>query len=208
MIERVRATVVVDGKPEQTLERPGSERTTIQLPAGQRLDVRVAALDAKGNRLVELGSADVPIVIVGPKPKDTVVIAPVVKPAVKRPPPPPQEQRPLYLRWWLHGGIAVAFGGAAAYFGIDAVRTKRELDDLNARSSNHTFDEALAVEKRARRSILLTNIGFGVAGAFAVTATILYLTRPSVDDPPTERRVAVTPVVHANGGGIVLGGHF
>jgi len=71
MIARVRATVVVDGKPEQSFERPGSELTTIELPAGARLDVRVAVIDEKGNRLAELGSREVPIVIVGKAPPPT-----------------------------------------------------------------------------------------------------------------------------------------
>src|SRR5829696_1527368 len=34
MIARVRVAVVADGKPEQSFDRPGSERTTVELPAG------------------------------------------------------------------------------------------------------------------------------------------------------------------------------
>lgn len=202
MIARVRATVIADGKPEQTFDRPGSLRTTIELPAGARLDVRVAALDEQGNRLAELGSRDVPIVIVGkapPPPPPPVVVAPVTPP----PPPPPRAARPLYLRWWLWGGAAIAFGGAATYFGIDTVIAKRELDDLNRNSVDHDFSEAKTVEAHARRSALLTNIGYGAAGALAVTAVVLYLTEPRSS---RGERLTVAPV--HGGGALVFGGRF
>jgi len=206
MIKRVRVTVVADGKPEQTIDRPAAERVTVELPPGARLDVRIAALDDNGNRLAELGSREVPIVILGqapppPKPEGggTAKVAP--RPV---PPPPPRSPRPLYLKWWLWGGAAVAFGAGAAYFGIDAVLAKGELDDLNASSVEHSFDEAKDVEARARRGVLLTNIGWGAAGVFAVGATILYLTEPH--GARTERRVTVAPA--RGGGALVLGGRF
>ena len=217
MIARVRATVIADGKPEQSFDRPGAasegvrgatmDRTTIEMPAGARLDVRVAALDERGNRLAELGSRDVPIVIVGKAPPPPpVVVAPVPRPP---PPPAPRARRPLYLRWWLWGGAAIAFGGAATYFGIDTVIAKRELDDLNRNSVDHEFGEAKDVEARARRSALLTNIGYGTAGALAVTAVILYLTerRSSRGERLTMlRHAAVAPV--RGGGALVFGGRF
>jgi hypothetical protein len=210
MVARVRAAVSVDGKPEQTFDRPASERTSIELPAGARLDVRVIALDARGNRLAELGTKDVPIVIIGkPAPAEAIVTAPPPPP-----PPRPARSRPILLRWQLWTGVAIAFGGAATYFGIDAVLTKRDLDELNANSPNHTFDEATALESRARRGVLFANIGYATAGAFAVGAVILYLTRPRgvesrdrtarnrIDDPG----ITVAPV--RGGGAVVVGGHF
>ncbi|HWU87436.1 MAG TPA: hypothetical protein VN253_09180, partial [Kofleriaceae bacterium] len=199
MIARVRATVVVDGKPEQSFERPGSELTTIELPAGARLDVRVAVIDEKGNRLAELGSREVPIVIVGKAPPP-VVAAPAPR---RPPPPPPHAPRPLYLTWWLWGGAAVAFGAAATYFGIDAVLAKRELDDLNRHSVDHDFSEAKDVEAHARRSVFLTNFGYGAAGALAVASAVLYLTSPRA---PRGERLTVAPV--RGGGALVLGGSF
>jgi hypothetical protein len=199
MIARVRATVVVDGKPEQSFDRPAAERTMIELPVGARLDVRVAALDEKGNRLAELGSRDVPIVIIGkaPPPPPPVVVAPIKKP------PPPRTPRPLYMKWWLVGGVAVVFGAAGTYFGIDAVLAKRELDDLNRHSAEHDFSEAQDIESRARRSVLFTNIGYGAAGALAVTAAVLYLTEPRAR---RGERLTVAPV--RGGGALVLGGRF
>jgi len=211
MISKVRAIVVVDGKPEREIDKPVGDDKSIEidLPKGRRIDLRVAALDDHGNRLTEVGTKEVPIVIVGKGGGEKVVKngngkgnGKVVAPP---PPPRPYHPRPLYWRWWLWGGVGIAFLGAGGYFGIDAVRAKNDLDALNAESSNHTFDEAKAVESHARRSVLFTNIGLAAGGVFALTATVLYLTRPR---PSTERRLALTPVVDANGGALVLGGSF
>jgi hypothetical protein len=211
MIARVRVSVVVDGKPEQKFDRPASERTTVELPAGARLDVRIAVVDEHGNRLAELGSREVPIVILGKGAAapsgggaaagGTTTTTTTTATAEARPARPP---RPLYLKWWMWGGGAAAFGAAAAYFGIDAMLAKGDLVDLNNNSVVHSFDEAKEVEGRARRDVLLTNIGWGAAGALAVGATILYLTEPR--PARGERRLSIAP--SRGGGAIVLGGRF
>jgi hypothetical protein len=209
MIARVRVTVIVDGKPEQTFDRPASERTTIELPLGRRLDVRVAAVDEHGNRLAELGSREVPIVILGkglPEPPPRPIVAAPPRPDRAPAPERPRAPRPLYLKWWLWGGAAVAFGGAATYFGIDALVARRDLEQLNRDSVNHNFDEAKALESRARRGLLFANIGYGAAAAFAVTGAILYLTEPRTSRGRGEQRVGVAPI--AGGGAIVFGGKF
>ena len=206
MIARIQVTVKVDNAAENRLDNKfaGQDRIEFALPTGARLDLRVTALDEKGNRLAELGSADVPIVIVGsakPDPKQVVIVPPIkgtTKPAT------PARERPLYWKWWLWGGGAVVFAGAATYFGVDGLRAKSDLEDLNADSPNHSFDEAKDLERRARRGFLFANIGYGVAGALAITATILFLTEP--DKPSRETRVTAVPV--DGGGAIVLGGHF
>jgi hypothetical protein len=219
MIAKVRAIVVVDMKPEKTIDRasPGADSTTLQLPVGQRLDVRVAVLDDKGNRLAELGTKDVPIVIVGPKvtgttttttataTTNTTVTTLLTTKKPEKDTKPPQKSWPLYLRWWLWGGAAVVVGGTGIYFGIDAVRAKNDLDELNRTSSNHTFDEALSVKHHVERSVLLANIGMIAGGAFAATAGVLYLIRPK---SVSKERIAVGPLVTGGAGGVVLGGHF
>jgi len=204
MIARVRVAVVADGKPEQSFDRPGSERTTVELPAGARLDVRIAVVDEHGNRLAELGSREVPIVVLGKAPPRPSGGAVAVQTRVAVPPRPARSPRPLYLKWWLWGGGAALFGAAAAYFGVDAVLAQRDLEALNERSIEHTFDEAKDLERRARRDLLFTNIGLGAAGVLAVGATILYLTEPR--PARGERRVSVAPL--RGGGALVLGGRF
>lgn len=199
MIANARVTVVVDGAPEQTFEGLG----TIALPTGARLDLRVVALDAHGNRLVELGSKEVPIVIVSGA-------------ARRKPPPPPppprtdpevRSPRPLYLKWWVWGGASLAFAGLGTYFGVAAVSTKNDLAELTRRSGGHSFDEARDLESTARRDVLLTNIGLGAAAGLAIGATILYLTAPRTGT--TERpSLSVAPVPVRSGGAFVLEGSF
>jgi tetratricopeptide (TPR) repeat protein len=203
MIVKVQATFVVDGKPEDKLEKDVAEKVTIELPKGKRIDLRVAALDEHGNQLAELGSKSVPIVIVGKGEPGAVVIEPPPPKSTK--PVEPYEARPLYLQWWLWGGASVVFVGLGGYFGVSAILARNELQDLGDESGNHPFDRVKSVEDRARRNVLLTNIGLIAGGAFAVTAGVLYLTRPK---QPTERRMAVTPSVDRNAAGVVLGGTF
>jgi hypothetical protein len=204
MIARIRVMVKADGGAEKQIDKQfaGQERVEVALPAGGRLDLRVAALDEKGNRLAELGSADVPIVIIGKRSDPKLVVTPpVVQP--KPVPATPRAARPLYAKWWLWGSGAVVVAGAATYFGLDGLAAKRDLEDLNANSTDHSFDEAKRTERRARRDFLFANIGFGVAGALAVTATILFLTEPSSKE---SARVSAAPV--DGGGAIVFGGQF
>ena len=203
MISRARVIATVDKAAPRTLERPAAAEISIALPAGARIDLRVVALDDKGNRLAEVGSVDVPIVIVG----SAAAPVPAVTPPVKRiASTEPRSPRPLYLKWWLWGGAAVAFAGGATYFAFGARSAKQELDDLNAHSVNHDFDEAKDVERRGKRDALLTNIGYGTAGAFAVVSVILFLTEPRAREE--QRVTTITPVPIAGGGAVVLGVPF
>ena len=203
MIKKLRAVATVDGKPAKEFDKPVAPSVKIDLPKGSRIDLQVVALDDNGNHVAELGTKEVPIVIVGKGGTTTKVVKqPIKQPVVETPSSP----RPLYLKWWLWGGAAVVGLGAAGFFGVEAVLAKNELDDLNAESPNHTFDEAKAVETRARHRVLFTNISLIAGGAFAITAGVLYLTRPGT--PTTERRVSIAPLVHPSGGGVVIGGAF
>jgi hypothetical protein len=209
MVAKARVIVVADDGPEQTLEAEGKNRVTIQLPAAKRLDLRVAALDDKGNRLVELGSADVPIVIIssGAVVTDRTIERPPPPPPPPPPPAPPDHERPIYLQWWLWGGAAVALGGIGTGFGIAAISNKHDLEALNAESQQHQFREAKDVESRMRRDVLLTNIGYVAAGAFAVTAGVLFVTRPRAA-AVTENGTSVAPIPVQGGGVVVMKGHF
>jgi len=206
MIAVARVIATVDKKPPQTIDRPPAPEMTIALTPGGRIDLRVIALDAHNNRLAEVGSSDVPVVIVGSGPVD-----PGPKAATEKPKRVvvhvPASSRPLYLKWWLWGGASVALAAGATYFAFGATSAADDLDALNAHSVQHTFDEARAIEDRGQRDALLTNIFYGAAGTFAVVATILYLTSPHAHD---EERVTttLTPVPIRGGGAVVLGVPF
>jgi hypothetical protein len=200
MIVRVVVFARVDGRPDQKLERRAAAEVKIAVPLGRRIDVRVAALDEHGNRLGEIGTVDVPVVIVGGASTDDKP-PPEEKP-IPDGPPAPASPRPLYAKWWLWGGIAIGFAGGAGYFAYATRSAMNDLDRLNANSSQHTFDEAREIEDRAKLNLLLFDIGVGVAGAAAIVATLLYLTEP--DHRPSERRATIRPAAARGVGGVVV----
>lgn len=202
MVAAAHAVFTVDGGAERSKDvEVASDRTEVALPAGRRIDARIAALDVHGNRLVEIGSRDVPIVIIGDAPP--AVAAPAAPPPRRVPVVVRAAARPVYLRWWPYAAAGVAVLGATGYFAWSARSDADELDGIIAGSAQHSFDDARAVEDRARRNVLLTNIGLGVTGALAVAAGVLYLTTPR---DRVETRVAAVPL--AGGGALVLGGKF
>jgi len=203
MIAKAHVVFTVDGGAEQRRDvAGGSDRIAIPLPKGKRIDVRVSALDDKGNRLLELGTKGVPIVIVMDDKKQPDPV--VTKQPAKPPKPVVAKSRPLYLKWWLHAGISAAFLGGAVYFGFAARSDADELRAIGADSSRHEFSEALDIQHRAERAALFANIGFGAAGAFALSAGVLYLIRPR--EPQQETRLTAVPI--HGGGALVLGGTF
>jgi hypothetical protein len=206
-ITHARVVVSVDGKPEKAVDGDGSGKITIELPRGHRLDLRVEALDSHGNRVVVLGSSDVPIVIIGkepgPPPPPPNPGHPVVSPPKLVVKSEPAHPRPLWARWWLWGVGTVAVAGVGAYFGVEARSGVDQLQKLNATSTQHKFTDATALEATTRDQILYFNIGMGVAGALALTTALLYVTEPREQ---SETRVVATPV---RGGGVVtIGGAF
>lgn len=200
MIATVHVVFAIDGGAEQTQDAVASKRTAIALPAGKRIDARIAALDEHGNHLADIGSKDVPIVIIG---EAAPVAAPVVVAPVARSRPEQAAERPIYLRWWPYAAVAGAFGAGAGYFAWSAHSDANDLTRLNGDSVHHPFSDAQAVERRGQRDALLTNIGLGAASAFAIAAGVMYLTTPRAH---VEARVAAVPM--QGGGAIVVGGRF
>jgi hypothetical protein len=197
LVASVRVFARIDGAAETELDgKPGD---AIALPHGHRLDLRVQALDAHGNRVVELGTTDVPLVITGAEP------APIAKVIPKPKPIEPEHPRPVLLRWWLWGTAAVAFAGAGTYFGFAARSNRDELATIDANSSEHQFSQAQKLQTKINRELLAFDIGLGVGGAFAIGAAILYLTRPHSYEQP-QQHVAIVPA--PGGGSIVFGGAF
>lgn len=197
MVAKAHVVFAVDGGPERTKDVVASERTDITLPAGGRIDARVSALDGHGNHLADIGSKEVPIVVIG-EARPAPAAPPVTSP---RPVLVHAVERPLYLRWWPYAGAAIVFVGVAGYFAWSVHSDADELDRLNASSVQHGFDEARAIEDRGHRHALYTNLGLGAAGACAIAAGVLYLMAPR---DHLETRVAAVPV--RGGGAIVWGG--
>ncbi|HTL33454.1 MAG TPA: hypothetical protein VL326_10025 [Kofleriaceae bacterium] len=207
MVVGARVFYSIDHKSEQRLEAEGTGKIALALQPGKRIDLRVQGLDEYGNRVIELGSHDVPIVITGPgvveepvkiDDKDRELIT-----EKKHTPPAPRSPRPWYFQWWVWGAAAVVATGTGGYF---AWQTKQDIDEihyLHANSLDHPYSDEQAAEDSARTHLLVTNIAAGAAGVFAIGTLVLYLTKP--DAVATEHLSAV-PV--RGGGAIVLGGHF
>ena len=102
--------------------------------------------------------------------------------------------------------MAVVFTGTATYFGLEARSDAKALQDVFNHDVEHTQAESYVIEDRARRHVLFTNISFGVAGAFALGAGVLYLIEPKQRDvtPPTGVSIAPTH----GGGTFVVEGRF
>ena len=202
MIVGAKVYFMADRKPEEKLEADGSERVTIELGTGKRIDLRMHAVDEYGNRVVELGSKDVPIVItssgqakqIDPEDRDLLV-------KKKREPETP---RPWYFQWWTWGAATVVFTGVGGYFAYRTRSDLHELDRLNANSLAHPWSDAQEVESSARTNLLVTNIAAGAAGAFAVGTIILYLTRPDLDGGEVNATIKPT----GDGAAVVFGGRF
>ncbi|MGH9885792.1 MAG: hypothetical protein ACREBE_09705, partial [bacterium] len=207
MVATARVVYAVDRGAERTTDAVAAPRTDVALPAGRRIDARVVALDAHGNRLIEIGSREVPIVIIG-EPAPVAAPSPAVRPAPPAAPRPAlprpdlvEGPRPIYLRWWPYAIATVAAGGATAYFGWSAYGMARDLQQLSIDHSALSPDFR-SLQDRGQRATLITNIGFGVTGALAVATGVLFLTRPR----GAEMHVAAVPV--QAGGALVLGGSF
>lgn len=213
MIAGARVFFSVDRKAEQRLEAEGTgKRIKLELERGKRLDLRLQGVDEYGNRVIELGSHEVPIVITGSgtdEVSDNVPDKPVKidekdrELLLQKKPPPPASPRPWYLQWWAWGAVAVVATGTGAYFGWQTKQDVDEIEYLHANSLAHPWSDEQAVEDSARTHMLVTNIAAGTAGVFAIGTVILYLTKPDV-----ARTEHLTAVPVRGGGAIVLGGHF
>jgi hypothetical protein len=202
LVKSARAFVRVDGGAEQTLD--GAPGKPIALPKGKRLDVRLVGLDEHGNRVVELGSEDVPIVIVAESGSGSGgARRPRTVRGELREYDGPQK-RPFFTRWQLYAGGAVLFGGIAAGFGLAARSNANELDQLNATSQDHRFSEAQDLESAGRRDATLCNVGLGVAAAMGATAVFFAV----FDRHPPRRPYYVNAVPTPGGGAFVVGGQF
>jgi len=180
-----------DGAPH-SIKQSGKFRIKVglgEVPVPHR--VVLSAVDQYGNRLATLGSMSEPIAVpaAGQTPS---------RPVATR----PRRTRSFLGRGWLWAGIAVAAAGSGIYFGLQAKSAEDDLAALSQDSMNHSFSEAQEVEDRARRDALIANISFGVAGGFAILATVLFLR----GDPaqPAEDSALLVPRPTRHGGAVDL----
>jgi hypothetical protein len=101
--------------------------------------------------------------------------------------------------WTIPSGIAFALGVGAA---IDARSAASDLDALLDLQSPF-YGAAESLRKRYRARTTLANVAFGTAGAFAVVAGVVWMTRPRAHAPG----LTVVPTVEASGAvGLALTG--
>ncbi len=215
MVDGAEVSWVEDGQPKRSVKH-GAAPFTVPVPKRKKLELRVAAIDTFGNHIAEFGTERKPLVI------DTTGRSEVIE-------TPPQgggddhadtgraHGRPVIAKWWLWGGVAVAAASVGTYFGLDVLAAKQEIEDLNKKSQSGEpvqFSQALAIQQRGDRSALVANISFGVAGAAAVAAVILFATEPKrghgADEQKdhAQRETHLMPALGAGQVGVVWAGSF
>ena len=78
--------------------------------------------------------------------------------------------RPFYARWWVWGGAAALSGGVAIYFGLKLKQDRDDLDELNANSEEHFFEDALEIEERGDSHARNANIFLGITAALSAVS--------------------------------------
>lgn len=165
--------------PSGPLDVKVSGTIVVPVEGTEAARVQVAVVDAWGNTLAELA----PVLLdEAPAPERP---APVV---VER----EREVAPLWARWppWA-AGAAVALAVGTVY-GLEARSTQKDLDELNAHSSEHDIAEAIALRDEGRRQARIANIAFAAGGALGIVAGILLVRELAFDDGPTVG-AAITP---------------
>jgi tetratricopeptide (TPR) repeat protein len=172
-----------DGKSSEAQVKIRGEVTAIPLPA-DATGVEVTLLDRHGNQLAELGRTEVPT----GRPRALVPSGPGPAPAPDR----GEASGSVLTSPLLWGGLAVAFAGAGAGFGLYSRAAQSDLEELKERSSEVEFSEAQALEDQARQRALIANIAFGAAGAAAIATVVFLLTG---DDEPDEAGARLSPAL-------------
>lgn len=190
MVAGVRVTYRREGGSEQILESRAGARS-VRVPGDERVTLVCAAIDEHGNRLIEIGSWDRPLVL--EPPADALTDAAPAAPVERRSPP-------FYGRWYVWGTAAVLAGGAGGYFAWQVREDQAELDRLNDASADHSFSEAEEIERRGKRNALIANVAFATAGACVIGAVISLLLEPGA--PAGERPTALVPLPVERGAGV------
>ncbi len=179
---------VVDGGGESR-EPLVAGSASITLEVGER-PIQVGLADESGNRIAAVPASECE--------DETEVVLTDLAPPVE----PKDDGGSILGHWALWGGVAVAFGAAGTYFGLQATSDVDELNDIYANSAEYEYSEAVEMEDSARRNALFANIGYAAAGGAAIVAGVLLLRRGS--DEPAAREVVVAPTATPHGMGVTI----
>ncbi len=161
------------------------------LPAADAaaIDVEVTVVDGRGNVLSRETFAGTAIRAVAPP------AGPAAEPGTRV-----HHRLPAVVRWPTWAALTVVAAGTGGYFAYRVGQAEDELAALNADSSAHSFDEAIAIQERGDRDARFTSVGFGVAGVAAVATVLTYVL--------DVRRVEVLPAPAGATAGASVGLHF
>jgi hypothetical protein len=163
---------------------PGRHRVKLMLPQGRVIASEVLLHEGQKNRLISVQT-----------PKPPPAAASDAAPVEGQP-----SRRTSSPALWAVSGVgvsALALGTTFALFGRAEERAVVDCAPRCTPAMRSNLD-------RARRDYLVANIGFGVAGAAAATAIVLYLATPTQTTKPppvvSSLRLRQVSVVPANGG--------
>jgi len=178
-------TAIVDGEPLPAVAVSGAP--IVLRPHGQV--EQIVLLDEHGNTL-------------------RMIAAPGDGPASGADPAlePASPNTPFLRRWTTWAIPAAVFTGTGVAFLVGAERAKGRLDDILASSGTHFFDEAEQERKHWKDDALIADIAFAAAGAFAVTAIVMAVTRPQSGSQTSQ--TMVTPTIAADHLGFTLVSKF
>lgn len=123
--------------------------------------------------------------------------------------PPPADQPPSdgstqRTLAFVAGGVGIVGVGVGTFFGLRAIKKNKDAEDFC--EGTHCSKEAESLTDQAKHAALVSNIGFGVGAAALITGGILYFTLPKT--APSAKRMRLTPLADAHGGGMFLSGAF
>ncbi len=192
------AAIAVDGDdtgavtPAELPLPPGEHRIALSLegyePATSTAIILPGGRAETSAELVSLPEPE-PIVEPTPPPTEPIEQAPVEA-------APPADDGPGVAVWVTSGVAAAALVGGTV-LGFMALSREAEFDDLPA---DGTADDG-------ERFALFADVLFGVAGAAAITAIVLFLTSDE-EDEPSQTALTITPSVGRSGGGVAAALRF
>ncbi len=194
MVVEAHATYWNSDDKRGTTKASGKARIDIVLPKGT-VKVMLAAVDRYGNRLAEVGSSETPIEL--EVPEDEPDPDPITDPDVTR--HSTSDSPPLYANWMVWGGVSVVFAGVGTWAGLSARKKMDALDVITQQSPMFEFSQAKALEDKAKSRALIANITFGLAGAAAVAAAILFVkggkSKTSMEESEKSEGAMIVPTI-------------